>query len=64
MARCVFLHPLLLLLLVDNSGCFDRHVQLETMMLLGCFMLFGNKVDATIKLVAWIVQVALLDMVT
>lgn len=27
-------------------------------------MLYGNKVNATIKLVAWMVQAALLDMVT
>lgn len=34
------------------------------MLLLGCCILYGNKVNATIKLVAWIVQAALLDMVT
>lgn len=34
------------------------------MLLLGCCILYGNKVNATIKLVAWMVQVDLLDMVT
>lgn len=34
------------------------------MLLLGCFTLYRNKVNATIKLVAWMVQADLLDMVT
>lgn len=34
------------------------------MLLLGCCILYGNKVNATIKLVAWMVQADLLDMVT
>lgn len=37
---------------------------METTLLLGCFTLYRNKVNATIKFVAWIVQAALLDMVT
>lgn len=47
----VLLHPLLLLLLVgclNISGSFHRHGSLETMLLLGCFTLYRNKVNATI----------------